>query len=133
MKRTIILSLVFAAGVFFLMGKPYAEEATGKPEASKSADSQAKKDDSKDSKKQINCPIMGGKVDEVDRKLFVDYKGKRIFVCCTRCLAVVKADPEKYIKEMEAKGIILDETPKDKATEALKVDKKEDGHAGHQH
>ncbi|HUT37359.1 MAG TPA: hypothetical protein VNE39_28005, partial [Planctomycetota bacterium] len=29
---------------------------------------------------QTTCPVMGGKI---DRKLFVDYEGKRIYVCCS--------------------------------------------------
>ncbi|MFZ2658691.1 MAG: hypothetical protein WAX69_27410, partial [Victivallales bacterium] len=66
--------------------------------------------------------------------LFVDAKGKRIYVCCGGCIGKVKADPEKYIKEMEAKGIVLEATPKDKASaEVPKTEKKEDGHTGHQH
>jgi YHS domain-containing protein len=128
MNKKIMLTTV-ASGIFLLMGNLYAEEPSGK-----TAEPQPKKEDIQNSKKQIYCPIMGNKVDDVDRKLFVDYKGKRIYVCCSRCLSIVKADPEKYIKALEAKGIVLDETPKDKApAEGKDVEKKEEGHAGHQH
>ena len=60
---------------------------------------------------QERCPVMGGKV---DRSLFVDANGKRIYVCCAGCLPKLKQDPAKYIGELEAQGITLDKTPPDK-------------------
>ena len=59
--------------------------------------------------KQTTCPVMKGKA--VNPNLYVDAAGKRIYVCCPGCIATVKADPEKYIGEMEAEGIILEEVP----------------------
>ena len=58
--------------------------------------------------RQTTCPIMGG---AIDRSLYVDHAGKRIYVCCPGCLASIKENPEKYIQELEAKGIILDKAP----------------------
>jgi YHS domain-containing protein len=52
-------------------------------------------------KPQTTCPIMGG---EINKKLFVDYKGKRIYVCCSGCLDQVKKDPEAAIKKLESMG-----------------------------
>jgi YHS domain-containing protein len=60
-------------------------------------------------KKQTTCPVMGGKI---NKKLFVDVKGKRIYVCCAGCISKIKANPDKYIKQMEAEGIVLEEAPK---------------------
>jgi YHS domain-containing protein len=68
-------------------------------------------------KKQTTCPVMGGKI---DKSQYVDVKGKRIYVCCAGCVAKIKADPDKYIKELEDQGIVLDETPK--------TDSKKTGH-----
>ena len=34
----------------------------------------------------------------------VTYKGKEYYVCCSGCRAEFQADPEKYIKEAEAKA-----------------------------
>ena len=58
---------------------------------------------------QTNCPVMGGKI---NKKYYVDYDGKRIYVCCPGCIGKIKADPEKYIKKLEADGVVLDATPK---------------------
>jgi len=59
-------------------------------------------------KHQTICPIEGG---EINKKLFADYQGKRVYFCCAGCPPVFKKDPEKYIKKMESQGITLDKTP----------------------
>ncbi|MDD3276151.1 MAG: hypothetical protein PHP93_03760 [Kiritimatiellales bacterium] len=58
---------------------------------------------------QTNCPVMKG--NKVNPKLYVDADGYRIYVCCGGCLGAVKADPEKYIKQMQAEGIEIEKTP----------------------
>ena len=59
-------------------------------------------------KKQELCPIMGG---PIDKKLFVDYQGKRIYVCCEDCLAQVKANPAESLKKLAAAGVTPAATP----------------------
>ena len=54
------------------------------------------------------CPVMGG---PVSHDLYVDAEGKRIYVCCQACVAAVKANPHKYIEQMEASGITLEKVP----------------------
>jgi YHS domain-containing protein len=70
---------------------------------------------------QTECPVMGGKV---NKSLYADVQGKRIYVCCAGCIAAIKATPEKYIKQMEDKGIELEKTP---------AKAKVDEHKGHTH
>jgi hypothetical protein len=50
---------------------------------------------------QTSCPIYG---EAINKKLFVDYKGKRIYVCCAACIAEVKKDPEKSILRLKSLG-----------------------------
>ena len=57
---------------------------------------------------QTACPVMGGKVDQ---KIYADYKGERIYFCCTGCLEEFKKDPEKYLKKMEAEGVTPEKAP----------------------
>ena len=52
-------------------------------------------------KPQATCPIQG---EAINKKLFVDYKGKRIYVCCEMCLTEVKKDPEGAIKKLTSMG-----------------------------
>jgi YHS domain-containing protein len=44
---------------------------------------------------QKTCPVMGNLINP---KIFVDYKGRRIYFCCNMCPPVFNKDPEKYIK-----------------------------------
>ena len=76
-------------------------------------------------KKQTTCPVMGGKINKAQ---YADVKGKRIYVCCPGCIGKIKADPDKYIKKMEAEGIVLDKTPQKGEHEVHKND-----HSSHQH
>lgn len=64
-----------------------------------------------DPKPQTLCPVLGG---NIDKKVYVDYKGKRIYFCCKGCDAEFKKDPEKYLKKIEAQGITLEKCPEGK-------------------
>jgi YHS domain-containing protein len=59
-------------------------------------------------KSQTVCPVMGN---AINKNLFMDYEGKRIYVCCPMCLPTLKKDPAKYVKQLEDQGITLDKTP----------------------
>ena len=54
---------------------------------------------------QTVCPVMGG---TIDKALYVDSNGKRIYVCCEGCIDKVKADPSKYISKLETEGVTLE-------------------------
>ena len=64
--------------------------------------------DEKPIKPQTTCPVMGGKI---NKKLYVDHGGKRIYVCCAGCLKPLKKAAKEHIAKLEAKGITLDKTP----------------------
>jgi YHS domain-containing protein len=57
---------------------------------------------------QTTCPVLGG---NIDRQVYVDYKGQRIYFCCKGCDAEFKKDPEKYLKKMKEAGITPEKTP----------------------
>jgi YHS domain-containing protein len=57
---------------------------------------------------QTTCPITCSKI---DKAIFADYQGERIYFCCAACPAVFTKDPAKYIKGLEDQGVVLDETP----------------------
>ena len=48
---------------------------------------------------------------KINKDLYTDYKGKRIYFCCPPCIKTFKEDPEKYIRQMEERGITLEDTP----------------------
>lgn len=43
---------------------------------------------------QITCPVKGG---PIDKAIFTEYQGKKVYFCCQECLDKFKADPEKYL------------------------------------
>ncbi|MFH1748279.1 MAG: hypothetical protein ABIG44_14695 [Planctomycetota bacterium] len=53
------------------------------------------------SKSQTVCPIEGGKI---DKKIFVDMAGYRMYACCPACLPKIKADPTKAVATLVANG-----------------------------
>jgi YHS domain-containing protein len=46
---------------------------------------------------QTTCPIMGG---AIDKALFTEYQGKKVYFCCTGCKEKFDAEPEKYIAKL---------------------------------
>ena len=58
---------------------------------------------------QTTCPVMGNKI---DKSIYKDYQGKRIYFCCSGCPKTFDDDPDKYMKEMADQGVILEDTPK---------------------
>lgn len=48
-------------------------------------------------KSQVSCPVQGGKI---NKELYADYKGERIYFCCAGCDKEFNKDPEKYLKKM---------------------------------
>ena len=61
-------------------------------------------------KPQTMCPIMTNNA--VSKKLYTDYKGKRVYFCCGGCPPAFAKDPDKYIKQMQDAGIKLEDAPK---------------------
>jgi YHS domain-containing protein len=47
---------------------------------------------------QEKCPVLGGKI---DKNVYTDYKGRRVYFCCPACIKSFEKDPEKYLKKLE--------------------------------
>jgi YHS domain-containing protein len=47
---------------------------------------------------QTMCPVMDG--NKIDKNVFVEYKGKKVYFCCPECKAKFLAEPEKYLAEL---------------------------------
>ena len=46
---------------------------------------------------QTECPVMGG---AVNKAIFVEYKGKKVYFCCEPCKEKFEAAPEQYIAKL---------------------------------
>ena len=61
------------------------------------------------------CPVTG---EPINPKIYADYKGWRVYFCCSMCPATFRADPEKYLRivEQELAGGEMPRAPKPAAT-----------------
>ena len=59
-------------------------------------------------KPQTTCPVLGG---NINKQVYVDYQGNRIYFCCQGCDEQFNKDPEKYLKKLEAEGVTLEPAP----------------------
>jgi YHS domain-containing protein len=46
---------------------------------------------------QTTCPVMGG---AINKDIFVEYQGKKVYFCCKECVAKFNADPQKYLAKL---------------------------------
>lgn len=56
--------------------------------------------------KQETCPVMDGRI--INRRLFVDYNGCRVYLCCRPCVVAFKKDPAKYFRKLQDQGIAME-------------------------
>ncbi len=57
---------------------------------------------------QTKCPVLGG---NINKQVYADYQGKRIYFCCAGCDQEFKQNPEKYMKKLEEQGVVLEPSP----------------------
>jgi YHS domain-containing protein len=102
---TVSTAIIIAAGFLFAQTGDSSIRVSEKGKKHVTATPDTAKKDTSTAKKtlasQTTCPVMGG---AVNKKLFVDYKGKRIYVCCPGCIDELKSNPEKYIKILADMG-----------------------------
>jgi YHS domain-containing protein len=46
---------------------------------------------------QTLCPVMGG---AINKNIFTEYKGKKVYFCCAPCADKFKANPQEYIAKL---------------------------------
>lgn len=90
----VVVSGALIVGVTF--GNPVRSPDSGKAPVTAKTETPAKQ-----LKPQTTCPVTG---EAINKSIFVDYKGKRIYLCCNSCIDPVKKDPEMYIKKLEKMG-----------------------------
>ncbi len=61
-----------------------------------------------ESQQQTMCPVEGMKI---NKQLYSDHRGERVYFCCEGCIETFEKDPEKYIRKMKEDGVILDRIP----------------------
>ena len=46
---------------------------------------------------QTVCPVMGG---AINKNMFTEYKGKKVYFCCAGCKEKFEKEPEKYLAKL---------------------------------
>jgi YHS domain-containing protein len=82
-----LLAALLFVGVIVLVGCKKSEPAA--PAETKEAASAVTE--------QTICPVMGNKI---DKNIFTEYKGKRVYFCCASCKGEFEKDPEKYVAKL---------------------------------
>jgi YHS domain-containing protein len=117
-KRYLLLAVLAMAILVTIPGCKKKEEAAAPPkapptmeevaqetaeeakEAAAAAAEEAKKaaETAAASVEQTMCPVMDG--NKIDKNVFVEYKGKKVYFCCAGCKEKFEADPEKYVANL---------------------------------
>lgn len=86
MKKTKVVILTILIALFTVGPVMAAENAPGE-------------------KVQTTCPVMGGKI---NKDIYTDYKGERVYFCCEGCMPEFQKDPAKYVQKLENEGVKLE-------------------------
>jgi len=46
---------------------------------------------------QTTCPVMGN---SINKEIYTEYKGKKVYFCCTGCVGKFEENPEKYLSKL---------------------------------
>lgn len=76
---------------------------------------------------QTECPVMGGKI---NKKIYADYQGQRVYFCCEACKPKFNEDPEKYLAKMKEMGQEPEKT--EEAAEEATAEPDKEGASGHE-
>ncbi len=68
---------------------------------------------------QTRCPVMGGKI---NRDIYADHEGQRVYFCCNGCPEQFLAAPEHYLDILRKRG----ETPEAAPSEPPATETDED-------
>ncbi len=106
-KLSGVIILICIMGAFIVLTGCSKKKAEKSDESTNMHQHEAMQKDTQETsgKSQTTCPVMGNKI---DKKIFADHNGKRVYFCCEDCLPKFKESPEKYIKKLEDEGVILE-------------------------
>ncbi|MHC4624061.1 MAG: YHS domain-containing protein [Planctomycetota bacterium] len=86
---TAILLSLLLVGLVVLSGCKEKSESAAPPESAAGTVAAAIE--------QTKCPVMGL---PINKSIFTEYKGKKVYFCCPGCPEKFKADPEKYVAKL---------------------------------
>jgi YHS domain-containing protein len=92
LRKIVLLAMVVVIGFGLTACKKKEQPAPASPATPKAAASTTT------AVEQTTCPVMDG--NPINKNVFVEYKGKKVYFCCADCKAAFEKDPEKYIAKL---------------------------------
>ena len=115
MKKVIVMMAAVALSMFILSGCD-KEEANGHAGHDHGTEMHPESDNheghdhaehAEEAKEMVSageqtiCPVMGN---PINKELFTEYKGKKVYFCCPGCDKLFNEDPEKYLSKLPQFG-----------------------------
>lgn len=104
MTKKYVLTVIAVATM--IAGTVLADE---EKQGCSSCSDKAKTTVSVEEKAQTLCPVMGS---PVNKEIYVDHNGKRVYFCCAACVETFRKDPDIYLEKLKKDGVKLEDTPK---------------------
>ena len=94
MKKSIVMLLLagfLTVGLIGLTGcKEESEPVTPPPDSNAPETASA-------TIEQTTCPVMAG---AIDKNIFVEYQGQKVYFCCPGCKQKFEEEPQKYLVKL---------------------------------
>ncbi len=104
LKAMLIVTSLLCVGLIALNGCKKSEPAPSETSADSMQEMQEHAAMMSESVKEVvsaieqtDCPVMGG---AIDKAIFAEYKGKKVYFCCSPCEEKFNEEPEKYIAKL---------------------------------
>ncbi len=105
MYKILIVTLILLLMEISLLNTSWAEE----DKVSKNPKSTLTKDTKSQALKPQTTDALSGNL--INKSIYIDYKGNRIYFCCDASRKNFNMDPEKYIRAFQEQGITLEDAP----------------------
>jgi len=89
LKTVTLLAILLSMSIGFVAGCKKKSEPTQQSETQEVAVAEIE---------QTICPVMEG--NKINKDIFVEYKGKKVYFCCPSCKKKFLQNPEKYISKL---------------------------------
>ncbi|MCE5187364.1 MAG: YHS domain-containing protein [Planctomycetaceae bacterium] len=97
MKISLLITIAALAAIFLLGGcKDKTAPAPQSSAANQISDVTADASVAAETE-QTACPVMGG---AINKEIFTEYQGKKVYFCCPACKPEFEKDPEKYLSKL---------------------------------
>ncbi|OHB80462.1 MAG: hypothetical protein A2Z25_03710 [Planctomycetes bacterium RBG_16_55_9] len=91
---TLSVMAVLSMGLFLLNGCKKSEHEDHEHQATQTGTEA----ETASMTEQTTCPVMEG--NKINKAIFTEYKGKKVYFCCPECKPKFEAEPEKYIAKL---------------------------------